>query len=228
MPKKNRGQMKRRTERRGRKKNYNRTNRIPKPLALKPHNFVERFEENILLTTPIINTSGNLANTVVKKFSFDMVYQHPQYAELFDEYKINKIVATFRWSPSRYVYVNTTSAYSSNLAPLLFFKVDHNDDSAQSLVELKKSMKTHYKTLKYDEPFTIQLKPASQILVDANIGNTFTPKWDRWITTQVLDVNHLGLKLQVQVPTDVGTSSNYDMGRIDIEYKMYFTMKCNE
>eukprot|EP01050_Picozoa_sp_SAG11_P023174 SAG11_NODE_4586_length_1841_cov_143.384615_2_plen_226_part_00 len=222
---------KRKPRGRPRRKKYNRitTKRYrKKPLALKPHNFVERFEENIVLTTPIVNTSGNLATTSTKKFSFDMIAQHAAYAELFDEYKINKIVATFRWSPSAYVLVNSTAAYSGNLSPLLFFKVDHNDDNADSLVELKKSMKTHYKMLKYDEPFTIQLKPASQILVDANIGNTFTPKWNRWITTSVLDVNHLGLKLQVQVPPDVGTSSNYNMGRIDIEYKMYFTLKCNE
>ena len=209
-------------------KKYNRMTKIRKPLALKPHNFVERFEENIRLLKPIINTSGNLTTTSTKKFSFDMIPQHASYAELFDEYKIDKVVATFRWSPSQYVVVNSTAQYSSNLSPLLFFKVDHNDDSAQSLTELKKSMKTHYKMLKYDEPFTIQLRPASQVLVDANIGNTFTPKWDRYITTQVLDVNHLGLKLQVQVPTDVGASTNYDMGRIDIEYKMYFTCKCNE
>lgn len=210
------------------RKKYNRTSKIRKPLALKPHNFVERFEENIRLTTPIINAAGNLATTSTKKFSFDMIPQHASYAELFDEYKIDKVVATFRWSPSQYVVVNSTAAYSSNLSPLLFFKVDHNDDVAQPLADLKKSMKTHYKMLKYDEPFTIQLKPASQVLVDANIGNTFTPKWDRYITTQVLDVNHLGLKLQVQVPVDVGVSTNYDMGKIEIEYKMYFTMKCNE
>jgi hypothetical protein len=197
-------------------------------LALKPHSFVERFEENIRLISPIINASGNLATTSTKKFSFDMIPQHASYAELFDEYQINKVVATFRWSPSSYVLVNSTAAYSTNLSPLLFFKVDHNDDVAQPLADLKKSMKTKYKMLKYDEEFTIQLKPASQVLVDANIGNTFTPKWNRYITTQVLDVNHLGLKLQVQVPTDVGSSTNYDMGRIDIEYKMYFTMKCNE
>lgn len=214
--------------RKNNRKRYNRISKIKKPLALKPHTFCERFEENIRLTTPIINTSGNLATTSTKKFSFDMIPQHASYAELFDEYKINKVVATFRWSPSQYVIVNSTSAYSSNLSPLLFFKVDHNDDVAQSLTELKKSMKTKYKMLKYDEPFTIQLKPASQVLVDANIGNTFTPKWNRYITTQVLDVNHLGLKLQVQVPTQVGSSTAYDMGRIDIEYKMYFTMKCNE
>ena len=211
-----------------RRKKYNRVNRIKRPLALKPHTFCERFEENIILEEPIVNTSGNLNNTVVKKFSFDMIPQHASYAELFDEYKINKVVATFRWSPSRYVYVNSSAAYSGNLSPMLWFKVDHNDDSSQSLVEMKKSMKTHAKMLKYDEPFTIQLKPASQVLVDANIGNTFTPKWNRYITTQVLDVNHLGLKLQVQVPPDVGTSTNYTMGRIDIEYKMYFTLKCNE
>ena len=214
---------------RNKRKKYNRINlKKKKPLALQPHNFCERFEENIRLIKPTINTSGNLAITSTKKFSFDMIPQHASYAELFDEYKINKVVATFRWSPSQYVAVNSTSAFSSNLSPLLFFKVDHNDDAAQSLTELKKSMKTHYKMLKYDEPFTIQLKPASQVLVDANIGNTYTPKWDRWITTGVLDVNHLGLKLQVQVPTDVGASTNYDMGRIDVEYKMYFTMKCNE
>lgn len=214
--------------RKNKRKRYNRIGRPQKPLALKPHTFCERFEENIRLISPIINASGNLATTSTKKFSFDMIPQHASYAELFDEYKINKVVATFRWSPSQYVLVNSTAAYSTNLSPLLFFKVDHNDDVAQSLTELKKSMKTKYKMLKYDEPFTIQLKPASQILVDANIGNTFTPKWDRYITTQVLDVNHLGLKLQVQVPVDVGSSTNYDMGKIDIEYKMYFTMKCNE
>jgi hypothetical protein len=156
-----------------------------------------------------------------------MIAQHPQYADLFDEYKINKIVATFRWSPSRFVLVGSQN-FSGNVSPLLYFKVDHNDDSADSLATLKESMKTHMKMLKYDEPFTIQLKSASQVLIDANIGNTFTPKWNRWITTSVLDVNHLGLKLQVQVPTDVGSSTNYNMGRIDIEYKMYFTMKCNE
>lgn len=211
-----------------RRKRYNRVNKIPKPLALKPHNFCERFEESIRLTQGTINTSGNLATTSTKKFSFDMIPQHASYAELFDEYRINKVVATFKWSPSRYVYVNSTQAYSSNLSPELWFKVDHNDDVAQSLTELKKSMKTHSKRLKYDEPFSIQLKPASQILVDANIGNTFTPKWNRYITTQVLDVNHLGLKLQVQVPEEVGASTSYDMGRITIEYKMYFTMKCNE
>ena len=202
--------------------------RIRRPLALKPHSFCERFEENIRLVTPIVNGSGNLTTTSTKKFSFDMIPQHASYAELFDEYKITKVVATFRWSPSAYVLVNSTAAYSGNLSPLLIFKVDHNDDVAQSVTELKKSMKTHMKMLKYDTPFSIQLKPASQILVDANIGNTFTPKWNRYITTQVLDVNHLGLKLQVQVPVDVGTSANYDMGKIDIEYKMYFTMKCNE
>jgi len=197
-----------------------------KPLALKPHNFCERFEETIPLTSDVINAAGNLTTTSTKKFSFDMINQHPSYAELFDEYKINKVVATFRWSPSRNVR-STNNYYAPRLSPLLFFKVDHNDDTADTLADLKKSMKTHYKMLKYDEPFTIQLKPASQILVDANIGNTFTPKWNRWITTQVLDVNHLGLKLQVQVPIEVDTNM-IDAGQIDIEYKMYFTMKCNE
>lgn len=199
-----------------------------KPLALKQHNFCERFEENIRLTTPIVNAAGNLTSTVSKMFSFDMIAQHSQYADLFDEYRIDKVVATFRWSPANYVLVNSTAAYSTNLSPLLYFKVDHNDSSADSMATLKKSMKTHTKNLKYDEPFTIQLRPASQTLVDANIGNTFTPTWKRWITTKVLDVNHLGLKLQVQVPLDVGSSANYDMGAIQIEYKMYFTMKCNE
>jgi hypothetical protein len=140
------------------RKRYNRVRRRRKPLALKQHNFCERFEESIPLLTPTVNTSGNLAITSTKKFSFDMIAQHASYADLFDEYKIDKIVATFRWSPSAYVNVNTTASYSSNLSPLLFFKVDHNDDTADSLVELKKSMKTHYKMLKYDEPFTIQLR----------------------------------------------------------------------
>lgn len=208
------------------RQNKRRTRKNKKALALLTHNFVERFEETIRLDASIVNTAGNLTNTVSKKFSFDMITQHPSYSELFDEYKINKVVATFRWSPSRIVRA-TNNYYAPRMAPLLFFKVDHNDSSADTLVELKKSMKTHYKTIKYDEPFTIQFKPASQTMVDANIGNTFTPTWNRWITTQVLDVEHLGLKLQVQVPIEVDTGT-IDAGQIDIEYKMYFSMKCNE
>lgn len=199
-----------------------------KPLALKAHNFCERFEEVIPLTHDLINSAGNLTTTMTKKFSFDMIPQHAVYADLFDEYRIDKVVATFRWSPSTYVYVASTAAYSSNLSPLLYFKVDHNDDTADSLAKMKESMKTHTKNLKYDEPFTISLRPASQTLVDANIGNTFTPTWKRWITTSVLDVEHLGLKCQVQVPTDAGTSNNYNMGKISVEYKVYFTVKSNE
>ena len=71
------------------RKKYNRVNkrrkRIQKPLALKPHNFVERFEENIRLDNTIVNSSGNLTTTSTKKFSFDMIAQHASYAELFDE-----------------------------------------------------------------------------------------------------------------------------------------------
>ena len=210
------------------KKRYNRTNKPRKPLALKAHNFCERFEEVIPLTHDQINGSGNLNTTMTKKFSFDMIPQHAAYAALFDEYRIDKVVATFRWSPSTYVFVNSTAAYSGNLSPLLYFKKDYNDDAADSLPILKESMRTHTKNLKYDEPFSISLRPASQILVDANIGNTFSPTWKRWITTTVLDVKHLGLKCQVQVPIDAGTSGNYNMGKITVEYKVYFTVKCNE
>lgn len=210
------------------KRRYTKRRGKPKALALKAHNFCERFEEVIPLTSDLINSSGNLATTMTKKFSFDMIPQHAAYADLFDEYRIDKVVATFRWSPASYVYVNTTSAYSGNLSPLLYFKVDHNDDSADSLPTMKKSMKTHTKNLKYDEPFTISLRPASQILVDSSIGNTYTPMWKRWINTEVLDVEHLGLKCQVQVPVDAGSSSNYHMGKIAVEYKVYFTVKCNE
>lgn len=219
---------KRRTKRQSRTKRKNTKMVIKKPLALKPHNFCERFEEVIPLTSDVVNSAGNLNNTMTKKFSFDMIPQHAAYAALFDEYRIDKVVATFRWSPSAYVFVNTTASYSGNLSPLLYFKVDHNDDAADSLPVLKESMKTHVKNLKYDEPFTISLRPASQILVDASIGNTYTPAWKRWITTTVLDVAHLGLKCQVQVPVDAGSSSNYNMGKISVEYKIYFTVKCNE
>lgn len=220
--------VRRRSRTKSSRRKYNRSSGKNKPLALKPHNFCERFEETIPLSHDILNAAGNLTTTVSKKFSFDMISQHAQYADLFDEYRIDKVVATFRWSPTQYVVVSSSSAYSSNLSPLLYFKVDHNDDTADTLAVLKESMKTHTKNLKYDEPFSISLRPASQSLIDANIGNTFTPVWKRWITTKVLDVNHLGLKLQVQCPVAAATSSAYDMGKITVEYKMYFTMKCNE
>ena len=203
---------------RNNRKRYNRVNKRRKgkrqtPLALKPHNFCERFEQEIRLDNSTITSLGNLGLTTVKKFRFDDIPQHPQYALLFDEYKINKVVATFRWSPSRAIYA--LGGIQNLVSPMLIFKVDHNDDTQDAIADLKKSMKTHYKRLKYDEDFTIQLKPASQVLVDANIGNTYTPTWNRYITTDVLDVEHLGLKMQVQVPQQTGSTSNLDLGSIE-------------
>ena len=212
-----------RTKSAPRKKRYRK-----KPLALKTHNFVERVITTIPLNSAAVSGLGNLNTTVAKTFMLQDIPQHPQYATLFDEYRIDKVVATFRWSPVGSIQEGSSWRINLNQGPLLMFKVDHNDKNPDSVAVLNQSMRTHKKPLELNKDFSISLRPAVQSSVDAAIGNTYTPKWKQWISTSVLDVEHYALKLQVQVPTVVGSTSVYDMGQIQVEYKYYFTLKCND
>jgi hypothetical protein len=66
--------------------------RINKPLALKPHTFVERLASDTLQ----VNTEAS-ATGLFKSFNLDLITQSAQYKALFEYYTINKVVVEFRY-----------------------------------------------------------------------------------------------------------------------------------
>lgn len=207
--------MKRQAQRRRRPRRRRRV-----PLALKQHAFVERAEVEHQL---VINTEAN-ATGHFETFSLSKMKQQSSYADIFEFYRIDKIVATFRYK------MNSRASASYNVQnevnPLLFFKVDHNDITADTLAVMKESMKTKEKQLSNDKPeFSIVLKPAIQTeMYRSSVTTAYSPKWGQWIPTNDPTVPHYGLKAYAIGYKD----SNFDPGSISVTYKYYVSFKNNE
>jgi hypothetical protein len=210
-------------------KQYRRRRRFKrKPIALQPHSFCERVEETIALNNANIDNNGNLNTTHVRTFKMNDMTQYTYYKAIFEEYQLNKIVVTFNYSPSLSFITDAGALRPINAClPLLYFKVDHNDDTPNTITEMKQSMKTRTKKLKDNETFSIQLKPAYFDKIEENdLTGVTKPEWGKWINADFGSIEHYGLKLQV-LTAGIGNDT-MNLGSIHIEYKYYFRMKCNE
>lgn len=197
------------------------------PLALQPHNFVERSGTDLIN----INTEAN-ATGLFKHFELSQIQQYSAYTTIFEYYKIDKVVVEFRYKSiggqGRVVDVSG-SLPVNEINPVLYFKVDHNDDDSDTLVNLKQSMSCREHQFTNDKPnFTITLKPAV-LIEDENIkgatGTKHRPKWGMWLDTDELGIEHYGLKAYCVASTG---GSGTDAGQLEVTYKTYFSMKNND
>lgn len=201
--------------------------RIRKPLALKTHTFVERKVTDLVMD--IGNEGGSYpAVGLFKSFNLNDINNSTEYKTLFEYYKINKVVVTFRYK-STGADGNTVQAYprQNEINPLLYFKVDHNDISADSLLLMRQSMKTREKQFTNNNPeFTITLKPAIRDTVykSASGVDTYVPKWGQWLSTDDGDVEHYGLKAYCVA----NKSSSVNPGQLIVQIKYYISFKNNE
>lgn len=212
----NRGRMWRTSSRRA---------RIPKPIALKPHTFVERLPNDVIS----LDNEGS-GTGLFKSFALNQIPQVASYINLFEYYTINKIVVEFRYKGAQTPQniASSTAGFnrSNEVNPILYFKVDHNDITADNIATMKQSMKTKEIQLTNDKPnFTIQLKPAVQAeAYKSSVATTYIPKWGQLLSVNDSTVPHYGLKCYGVA----FKSSDTDPGKIEVSYKMYFTMKNNE
>lgn len=207
-----------------------RRRRIPRPprrrrvpLALKQHAFVERAEVEHNLA---INVEASAVGHF-ETFSLSKMKQQSDYASIFEFYRIDKIVATFRYKGGTAGIASVAGGANWNESnPLLYFKVDHNDITADTLATMKESMKTKTKMITNNKPeFSIVLKPAIQSeMYRSSVSTAYTPKWGQWIPTNDPSVPHYGLKAYA-----IGyKSGSYDPGSLSVSYKYYVSFKNNE
>lgn len=199
--------------------------RYRKPLALKHHNFTERVIEEYNLP---VNGAG-----LFQSFSIDSIYNSVSYLKLFEYYKINKVIVTLRYKAALQVRQDSVVTSSpgtqsvNEVNPIVYFKIDHNDVTADTLDTMKASTRTREVQFRNDRPkIDIVLKPA--ILNESYksaVASTYVPKWGQWLTTADPSVPHYGIKMYATGPA-AASSTSY--GSILVTKQMYFTMKNNE
>lgn len=199
--------------------------RVPRrvPLARQSHSFVERVIEQDNLP---INGAG-----FFKTFQLADIYNSVSYQKLFEYYRIDKVIVTLRYKAALNpeLALHNVSGSSSTMTvnesnPVIYFKIDHNDISADTLDQMKASTRTKEIQFTNNKPtLDIVLKPA--ILEEAyksSIATTYVPKWGQYLTSQDPSVPHYGLKMYA-----TGQAAQ-SYGGIEVSKKIYFTCKNNE
>ena len=209
-----------------RRKAKRKMRRKQKPLALKPHNFVEKFEQTIALNNTTVDANGTLSTGYGRYFTLDDIAQVASYKELFDSFVIRKVVAEIR-----YDVLWTASSIGGHepinpIYPILLLKNDHNDVAPNSYASMLESAKTRQVQLKPGVTIKHVLKPAAQVeAYKTALASAYRPKWNCELRSVDSATPHYGLK--VQVKTQPGNAS-INMGQIHITYRMYFSMKNND
>lgn len=208
--------------RRGRPKGSKNKKRIPRPLALKAHNFTERVVTEYNL---VVNGAG-----LFQTFALQDVYNTVSYQKLFEYYKINKVIITLRYKAAMNPHQDTVTATTQSVNesnPVIWFKVDHNDVQAQSLSDMKASTRTKEIQFTNNRPkIQIVLKPAIQEeAYKSTVASTYVPKWGQYLTTQDPSVPHYGIKMYA---TGSAAASSSSYGSIVMTKQYYFTCKNNE
>lgn len=227
MPKRRRSSSTRRTKRVKRKGKFTRRPRRRKALALKQHAFCERA---IVTQQLNIDTEDNAVG-LFETFSLSKVRNEAEYAAIFEQYRIDKVVATFRYKGGTATLAGAQSGKAWNeVNPLLYFKVDHNDTASDSLTKMKDSMKTKTHMFTNDKPeFSIQLRPAtlSQLYKSGSPPNEITvntPKWGQWLSTTDNTLLHYGLKAYAIA----FKNDQWNPGSLAVSFKYYISFKNNE
>ena len=199
--------------------------RNKKPLALKTHTFCERST----ITTNLQIGPEASAVGMIKEFSLNEIAQSGSYVDLFEEYQINKVVVNFRYkSTGQYGYETGAALNMNEINPVLYFKVDHNDEVLEPLATLKQSTKCREFQFTNAKPnFDIVLKPAC--LMDVSnihgaLGIAHRPKWKQWLPMEEGSVSHFGLKAYCVA----AASGAHVPGSLEVTYKIYFSAKNNE
>lgn len=211
-----------RTRRRGPKRRFKK--KFKKKVALRSHQFMERFEQTIDLNSSTLGVDGTLLTGYGRSFKLDDINQVASYKELFDSFVINKVVAELRYD------ITTSTMIASNVGnpvyPLLILKNDHNDVNANSWQTLLESEKSRMIQMKPGQKVSQVIKPAVQIeAYKTTLASAYQPKWNCELRSLDSATPHYGFKLQLKTAPG---NANVDLGKIHITYKLYFTMKNGE
>lgn len=152
---------------------------------------------------PYLSTSGCSLSQVINATDF---------ANLFDQYRINFVVLKFWLKIDPGAQTASTASY-----PKMYWYRDYDDNTVPgSLSEIRENSKAHVTVMNPNRPVTIKFKPNTlQLLFQSGVANQYKPVFSQWLDMSTTTTYHYGIKYGI----DDLTNTNY---RVDIEQTIYF------
>lgn len=180
------------------------------PLVPTVHRF-SRYSANAEIIGNVAYAPYIGVNTAV----FSNIINSSEFANLFDQYRLDKVVAKFwlRVDPS------SQTAATATYPKLWWYRDLDDSTSPSSLNEMRENQRTKVKVMTQYKPIVITFKPnVLQLVYQSGVANTYSPKFGQWLDMSLTSTPHYGFKYAIQ---DL-TNTNY---RVDVEQQYFFSCR---
>lgn len=166
-------------------------------------------------------------------FKLSDTINYSEFDVLYDRYMITMVVIRVRIvnNPDASMKLNFNSGTDPNYAtgtnwyPRLFYCKDYDDDSAETLPQLRERAKTKMVVLKPNRYHKIVVRPS--VLVQGYytaLSTGYLPKWNQWVDMGQNSLKHYGLKYNV----DCSGLNPVDTAPFKIEWEHTYYFKCKD
>ena len=152
-------------------------------------------------------------------FQLSDVINVSDFINIFDQFTINSVELTIRWSPNDAIYAsNNNMAATGAYNPVLYYVSDHDDnDPIPSITDMLEIQKHKSVRLMPGKPVIINVKPAVQAQAyQTALTTAYGPKWNMKLNMDDNDTPHYGLKIGV-------SKQSNNFGALTIDTKYFFT-----
>jgi hypothetical protein len=154
---------------------------------------------------------------------------------LYDRFMITAVVVKIRIvnNPDNTMALNNSGVnpltgtrwVSTNWYPRLFYCKDYDDNSAETLAQLRERAKTKMVVLKPNMYHKIVIRPAALVQTYYTaLGSGYAPKWKQWIDMAQKDLPHYGLKYNI----DCSGQNPDDNQPFKVEFEKQYFFKCKD
>lgn len=146
------------------------------------------------------------------KIQLNNVINVSDFSNLYDQYRINYVVAKFWLKIDPSAQAAATASF-----PKMYWYRDYDDAAPpSSLNEIRENQKSRVAVMHPNRPVVIKFRPNSLQLLWGNAVTTqYKPAFKQWMDMQATTAQHFGIKYAI----DDLTNLNY---RVDIETTLYF------
>jgi len=156
------------------------------------------------------------------EYKFNDMVGYDEFAALFENYRITRIKVTFQLinNPNSNFYPNSNN-FSGNWYPKLWYAIDHDGGSDETLSTMKERQGVKCRILKPDSVITVSFKPMCRTLTyKTSTTEGYAPKNIRLDMADVT-VPHYGLLYLIDA-NGIDPNDTYPF-KIAMETKFYFT-----
>lgn len=207
----------------GRRRSYSRRRGFSRRYSRRRRGPTSRYFKTCLWTGP---TNVAITDTTLfgaKVFQLYEATHHTKYTQLFDQYKILKVIWTVRF---QYDAPTLDPNYATVLTlPILRYAFDADDAGVPtSINQLNCSQYYHEKQLSWSKPLMLKFHPKPLFsMYETAVATGYSPK-SAWISTTDSAAHHFGLKYCFDASMGGGTGLN-TLGRCQLTTRYYVAFK---